>query len=185
MCADWLHTSILTLLRNQEKQWLPNKLMTKKNLLIYDLFKDDFLDSLIFHIPHASTHIPADLGESLNKNLLQHEINLLTDWATDSIFEVPGTTQVLAKFSRIFCDVERLPDADEPMYACGRGFFYTKTDAGQDLRQENDIIKNIVFKEFYQNHHIRLTDYVQQKLNKHNFAIIIVIRLLIPLLKLT
>lgn len=147
--------------------------MIGKNLLMYDLFKDDFLDSLIFHIPHASTYIPADLGKSLNKKLLQHEINLLTDWATDLIFEVPNTTQVLAEFSRIFCDVERLPDAEEPMYASGRGFFYTKTDVGQELRQEDDTIKDIVFREFYQKHHIRLTDCVQQKLNKHNFAIII------------
>jgi N-formylglutamate amidohydrolase len=100
--------------------------MITNTLLSHDLFKDNFLESLIFHIPHASTHIPVDLGQSLNKNLLQHEINLLTDWATDLIFEVPNTTQLLVKFSRIFCDVERLPDANEPMYVCGRGFFIPK-----------------------------------------------------------
>lgn len=147
--------------------------MIGKNLLMYDLFKDDFLDSLIFHIPHASTHIPTDLGESLDKNLLQHEIHLLTDWATDEIFDVPKASKLIAKFSRIFCDVERLADADEPMYAYGRGFFYTKTDAGQNLRQEDENLKNIIFRDYYQPHHNRLTDMVQEKLDRYGFATII------------
>jgi N-formylglutamate amidohydrolase len=72
------------------------------------LFGDIFKDSLIFHIPHASTYLPFING--YNMDLVENEINLLTDWATDKIFDVAGTKKLIAPFSRIFCDVERFED---------------------------------------------------------------------------
>jgi N-formylglutamate amidohydrolase len=56
-------------------------------------------------------------------DLVENEINLLTDWATDKIFDVVGTKKLIAPFSRIFCDVERFEDDFEELYKVGRGFF--------------------------------------------------------------
>ena len=70
--------------------------------------KGIFTESLIFHIPHSSVHIPFTTGFEVS--LIQSQINLLTDVGTDLIFDVPNTERLVTPFSRVFCDVERLPD---------------------------------------------------------------------------
>jgi N-formylglutamate amidohydrolase len=98
------------------------------------------------------------------------EIKHLTDHATDDIFNIEGITKLVFKYNRVFCDVERLHDKDEEMYKYGRGFYYTKTDDGQILR--NDIDKEVV-KAIYTNYHNNFTKIVQDKINKIGFATII------------
>ena len=50
------------------------------------LVKEEILDSFLLHIPHSSTYIPSLEGFNLDK--LEENINLLTDFATDKIFDV-------------------------------------------------------------------------------------------------
>jgi N-formylglutamate amidohydrolase len=133
--------------------------------------KDIFKESLIFHIPHSSEIIPNYTG--FNTLLIQNEINLLTDFDTDLIFDVPNTKQLVANFSRIFCDVERLPDIEEEMFQCGRGFFYTNRDNGQILRQDVDNFKQYVYNEYYVQHHLKLEQMIAKTIDEVGFATII------------
>jgi N-formylglutamate deformylase len=86
----------------------------------------------VFNIPHASTNIP--FKEGFIGDLYKKEVALLTDHATDIIFNVPGVQKMVAPFSRVFCDVERFPDSREEMEKYGMGVFYTHTDDGQLMR---------------------------------------------------
>jgi len=135
----------------------------------HNLFKNEILSSLIFHIPHASTVIPIDIN--YNEHLIQNELMLLTDYATDEIFNVSNTDKIIPNFSRIFCDVERLPDNIEPMFQYGRGFYYTKTDDGQVLR--DDTLKDFVHKYYYLPHFDKLNNLVTKKLQENGSAYII------------
>ena len=119
--------------------------------------------SVLFHIPHASTHFPFQDGYT-RPDLIEGEVDKLTDWYTDRTFQVEGVTALKAEFSRVFCDVERfVPDELEPMAAKGMGFYYTHTDNGQLFRHEG-VWKARVFRDYYQPHHARLTELVRQKL---------------------
>ena len=65
---------------------------------------------MILHIPHSSTVIPFKDGYVIDEALLNQEINLLTEWFTNELFENENATIVKAEFLRIFCDVERFAD---------------------------------------------------------------------------
>ncbi len=147
--------------------------MTKDNtILAMDLFEVESKDLYIFHIPHSSSVLPSMKG--YHSGLVDDEILKLTDWATERIFDVPGTEKIIAEFNRIYCDVERFADDElEPMSVYGRGFFYTKTDNGKTLR-ENDIEnKTYIYENYYLPHHDRLNEVVNRKLATHQHAIII------------
>jgi N-formylglutamate deformylase len=76
-------------------------------------------------------------------------------------------------YNRIFCDVERLPDEMEPQFVNGRGFYYTKTDDGHVLREENEQHKAFVFEKYYKVHHQIFEQKVQDKLDKIGFVNIV------------
>ena len=135
------------------------------------LFNQNIKDTFVFHIPHSSTNIPFNTG--FNVELMQNEIELLTDWATDKIFDVNEITKVVPQFSRIFCDVERLPDEQEEMFVKGRGFFYTHTDNGNVLRENINQIKEKIYNDYYLPHHKLFNQKVNSKLDKHNVVNII------------
>jgi N-formylglutamate deformylase len=147
--------------------------MIKENTLrALELFQEELLGSIILHIPHAGVAIPFYDGY-VDPALLQHEINLLTDFATDEIFNIDEISNLVFPYSRVFCDVERLADEEEEMYEYGRGFFYTHTDDGQLLRKDVNGIKQKVFEGFYQPHHETLSRTVAEKLEKHQTVILI------------
>lgn len=129
------------------------------------------LNQCIFHIPHSSPIIP-DNSFFVNDQIMQDEMNLLTDWATEKIYDVPGGANVTAHFNRVFCDVERLPDKDESMYLKGMGIYYTLTDDGALLRTENENHKKRIIENFYIPHHQKLTDAVGNKLKSGEITII-------------
>lgn len=145
--------------------------MNKQNLAFdtlnaIDLFDggDHTKDMLIMHIPHSGIIIPNITGYQLSNEELNGEMNLLTDHHTDIIFNIADVTQIVPTFSRIFCDVERLPDMYEPQFINGRGYFYTHTDNGKLLRNDIFGIKDIVYHDYYLTHHNMLKFYVDEKL---------------------
>lgn len=130
-------------------------------------------DNLIVHIPHSSTNFPHDNEYLIDKDELQKEINRLTDHATDKIFKLKdNNNHIVVDFNRLFCDVERLPDDEEPMYKYGRGFFYTKTDSGKPLREENEKVKKEIFDKYYTLHHNKLNS-LTNKLLEDNGGVFI------------
>lgn len=79
---------------------------------------------VILHIPHASTHIPSRAAYLLSDEALDTEILRLTDWHTDDLFNDGQDLQIVAKFSRLYCDVERFAYDDmEVMAPFGMGAF--------------------------------------------------------------
>lgn len=127
--------------------------------------------NILFHFPHASTHIPS--FEYFLKEKIESEINLLTDWATDKIFAVRDIHKVSADFSRVFCDVERLPDKDEVMYQKGMGIYYTHTDDGKLLRVEDKNHKQWVIDNFYTPHHKELFNKTKEIMEKYGSVMLI------------
>ena len=127
--------------------------------------------TIIFHIPHSSCVIP-DMSGFMTEYILS-EINLLTDWGTNDIFNLPDIDKITANFSRIYCDVERLPDTMEPMYKKGMGICYTETDDGHLLRSLTQQQKRTIINTCYQQHHRHLLEKVKEKIHLFNSALII------------
>ena len=126
-------------------------------------------DTYIFHIPHSGNKIPDFKQYLLTEEEVIKEHSLLTDRGTDEIFKTKFTSLVFP-YSRVYCDVERLPDDQEEMFKKGRGFYYTKTDAGKELRRLNDKEK---IKQIYDQWHLQLESAVEKKLNDFGSATII------------
>lgn len=137
-----------------------------------DLFNDEFKETLIVHIPHASVSIPDRSQFLLNDEELNEEVLKLTDIGTDVIFDFGNdVTHHKFKYNRLYCDVERFPDEQEEMFQFGRGFYYTKTDDGRDLRNEEPFKDDV--RHLYGEHHSVLENNVFDKIYKHGFATII------------
>ena len=128
---------------------------------------------LILHIPHASVQVPFYDGY-VNLVTLQKQIDLLTDWYTDELFNFDDSVSVVAPFSRVFCDVERFyDDANEIMSKVGMGMLYTHSDDGSIFRYLNDQIKNSIVENYYHPHHQALTNEVDDQLKLYGQAKII------------
>ncbi len=136
-----------------------------------NLFSDEIKDSFILHIPHSSVDIPN--FSFFNLDLIQENLNEMTDWETDKIFHCEDIRKIITPYSRLFCDVERLEDKDEDMFKIGRGFYYTKDYLGRDLREENLEFKCVVYEDYYKQHHLRLKNEVDSVLNLYNTCHII------------
>lgn len=149
--------------------------MIKENTILgMNLFGDNLRDSLIFHIPHSKTKIPNQFKiDFVNNEITKEEIDLVTDFFVDEIFNINDVTKLIFPYSRIFCDVERLEDEYEVMFKKGRGFYYTKTDGGELLRENLNGNKAIIYNDYYLKHHKRLTKIVDQKIKNNGFALII------------
>lgn len=147
--------------------------MIKDNTIhALNLFDINTKDMYILHIPHSSTYLPSFYN--YEENVVNDEINKLTDWATDEIFNVEDVDKIVCDFSRVYCDVERFHDDNlEIMSEIGRGFYYTKTDNGITLRSENLDDKKFVYENYYLPHHTLLNNLVSNKLEKYNNVIII------------
>jgi len=131
------------------------------------------MTSIILHIPHSSTFIPFYDGYTVDKDTINNEINLLTDWFTDELFDLPYT-KIITPFSRVFCDVERFhDDSEEIMSKYGMGICYTHFDNGKLMREVNPELRNRIKNDFYDHHHRELEKAVDECLSKNNKAIII------------
>lgn len=132
------------------------------------------MKQLILHIPHSSTSIPIKTGYVLNQKLVDAEILKLTDWYTDDLFGSSVDVEVIAEFSRIFCDVERFSDdSKEEMVKFGMGVLYEKTDDGNLLRKVNKKLRTLILQNYYWHHHNKLSNAVNNQLEKYSEATII------------
>jgi N-formylglutamate amidohydrolase len=129
---------------------------------------------LILHIPHSSVKIPEKDGFVVSDEIIQGELNRLTDWFTDDLFDSPDNIIVKADFSRIFCDPERfIDDKFEVMSKYGMGVLYDRTDSGEKMRELDLKLREHIIKKYYVPHHKKLTDSVESQLNELSSAIII------------
>ena len=125
---------------------------------------------LIFHIPHSSTVIPAEVRKSLllDGEVLEAELLRMTDHWTDTLFDVPGVgaERVVFPVSRLVVDPERFADdATEPMAARGMGVVYERTADLRPLRKTLSAEgKRALIDRFYRPHHRRLSSAVGRAL---------------------
>jgi len=133
--------------------------------------------SVVLHIPHSSSLIPADLrpGLSLGDGELHQELLAMTDWFTDELFVLPGTDRIVFPVSRLAVDPERfLDDSMEIMAEQGMGVVYTRTSQGRELRPEPSRESRLdLIERFYVPHHVALTRAVDDLLDTNPWCLVI------------
>ncbi len=91
-------------------------------------------ESVVLHIPHASTVIPTSCRQDflLTNAELEQEVLAVTDWFTDELFHLDGAARSILPVSRLIVDPERFADdSAEPQAEVGRGVIYTQTWRGR------------------------------------------------------
>lgn len=128
----------------------------------------------ILNLPHCSTKLPKCFYKGLlipKDKLLIYNLKM-SDLFTKELFKDINGKRVCAKYSRLFCDVERFKDdSKEVMAKYGEGVIYTKMFDGL-LFHEHDIkYQKRVFK-YYDNYHKRLDKYAKAILKNDDLLII-------------
>ena len=132
------------------------------------------MKKLVLHIPHSSTAIPKLEGYIVPQSILKSEILKLTDWYTNDLFQNKIDKDILAPFSRIFCDVERFSeDEKEVMSKFGMGVLYTTLDNGENMREVTAEIRKLILDEYYWIHHNKLEKAVDNCLTDQNKCLIV------------
>ena len=131
------------------------------------------MSSILIHVPHASTHIPAEYLPSYLAPDLHEEILCMTDWYCDDLFEC-GQEMVVFPYSRLLCDVERfVVDSMEAMSRVGMGMAYTRCANGATLRHVPPELRAAIYSKFYNPHHAQLTESTEQKLAKYGRCLLV------------
>ena len=135
---------------------------------------------MIFHIPHSSRCVPADIRSSfvLSDEALRAELVAMTDAFTDHLFSFRAQDNdhvVTFPISRLAVDPERfLNDDDEPMSKVGMGVTYTRTSRGLRLRNPVDEReRKRLIDLYYAPHHKALSEAVRVDLDRLGTALIL------------
>lgn len=97
----------------------------------YKVFKDVVI---VKHIPHESTILPDGFKINENPFVLNKYLHKMADTQISELFKHIEGIEIKAKYSRIFCDVERYKDDDkEIMSKFGQGMSYTKYYDGKEI----------------------------------------------------
>ena len=129
---------------------------------------------LILHIPHASDNIPFKKGFVIDETKIKEEIIKLTDWFTDDLFYSEVDTQIIAPFSRVFCDVERFSDdSQEEMFKLGMGALYTRCDDNTLSRVVTTGLRKEILDNYYWPHHENLNNSVKTQLKLKDTCLIV------------
>ena len=129
--------------------------------------------NVILHIPHSSTYIPESF-QVLEGISLEQELQRMTDWFTDAIFDFEEAEKLIFPYSRLYCDVERFrEDKDESMASKGMGVCYTSTSFGTKLREVSSKEKEFIKSTIYDRHHKKLEVLVDEALETHGTTLIL------------
>lgn len=102
------------------------------------------MNTVVLHVPHAGVRVPGwARPDRLDDAGLAAEVAALTDHRTDVLARAAADAAADAAVvlvndvSRFVVDVERFPDAREPMRAVGMGAVYTHGTRGQRIRSDD------------------------------------------------
>lgn len=109
---------------------------------------------MILHIPHSSTDTN---GQKYLRDITL-DINYLTDWFTDDLFEYDAT-RLVYPYSRFVCDVERLEN--DLMEAKGQGIFYTHGIDGTPIRELSATYIEVMKFELYDSFKRKFVDAIE------------------------
>lgn len=119
---------------------------------------------VLIHVPHSSTFIPPAEKRFFLRDDLREELLKMTDIYCDELFDC-GRDMLVFPVSRLVCDVERFrDDADEPMAQKGMGLAYTSCADGTPLRRISPQKRAAIARMYYDPHHEKFTDMVNEKL---------------------
>lgn len=134
---------------------------------------------VVFHIPHASRHVPLELRNTLllSDADLESELIRMTDSYTDELFDLTESvaSRIVFPVSRLIVDPERfVDDAQEVMSAKGMGVVYTRTSDGRTLRRDlTPDERNALIRRYYDPHHERLARAVQDVLGESSECLVL------------
>lgn len=133
---------------------------------------------IIKHIPHSSLGFPREYTDELLEQIYGEDYLIqnykLTDLFIDQLFKDIKGIEIKARYSRLYCDVERYIDDDkEPMSKLGQGYIYTKNifngkDYNRQLINDTESITN-----YYYEHHKTLTEETKKILSKGKKVLIL------------
>ena len=136
---------------------------------------------IIKHIPHSSLEFPEEYDIkarllTFGRNYIQDNLKMC-DLYVDELFKDIEGVEVKAKYTRLYCDVEKFKDDRlEEMAKYGHGYIYTKGLNGKDYfrhRKINNIDLDSGVDEYYDNHHQTLLNEVRKILAKGKKVLIL------------
>ena len=152
----------------------------------FDVYPGTTQSSVILHIPHSSTYIPAELRDQfvLSDRDLAAELGAATDHATDTVAELADARcanrphMFVNRVSRLVVDPERFLGDGEPMNAVGLGAVYTRTQFGKRLRVPTSTAEaadrdGLLLDAYYHPYHAAITELVEDVLATHGHATVI------------
>lgn len=121
--------------------------------MAFEVLAGDPASTVLLHVPHASTHVPAEVRRHLRLTdaELATELALITDAHTDLIAERAAAQararphRFVNRASRLVVDPERFPDEREELRAVGMGAVYTRTTHGAVLRDDDPALLDAYF----------------------------------------
>ena len=127
---------------------------------------------MILHIPHSSTNLRK---YKFNENVdIEHELNVMTDWFTNELFDHQYADRLVFNTSRLVCDVERYSDSTiEPMESWGHGMVYYKTSNGEPLRELYATEREDIYHKYYLPHHNKLDNIVEGQLGYYDKVVLV------------
>ena len=132
--------------------------------------------NLLIHIPHASLCLPPDFWRdvTVDRKIIEKNLHFMADYKVDELVRDIDYHKVIAKYSRLYCDVERFQnDADEPMARLGMGAVYTHLPGGAQYRQVTPERREEIIRQAYEPHHVQLNKLSQKIVNQYGSCMMI------------
>lgn len=132
--------------------------------------------NLLIHIPHASLCLPPDFWRdvTVDRKIIEKDLRFMADYKADELARDIDCHKVIAKYSRLYCDVERFRnDADEPMARLGMGAVYTHLPGGVQYRQVTSGRREEIIRQAYEPHHTQLNKLSQKIVIQHGSCMMI------------
>ncbi len=130
---------------------------------------------VLLHIPHISLKVPKIFykGLLISKDEFRKYNLKMSDIYVDYLFKDIKGKRIKAKYSRMFCDVEKFKDeTQEFMSKYGQGVIYTHTYNQILFHQHDEKYKKKVYK-YYDRYHKKLDRISKRLLSKNNKLLIL------------
>ena len=92
-------------------------------------------NNILLHIPHASLHLPRDFWRdvTVDRKIIEHNLRFMADYKVDELTRDIDWHKVIARYSRLYCDVERFQNdalklktyIEKLGYSCALNYPYT------------------------------------------------------------
>ena len=134
------------------------------------------MDNIILHIPHASLYLPTDFWRDItvDKEIIERELRFIADYKVDELVKNIDSHKIIAKYSRLYCDVERFrSDEDEPMAKLSMGAIYTHLSDGTQYRKIGSSRREEILGKSYDLHHKQLNTLSREIVDQCGSCVII------------